>query len=72
MELGRVFVSSVFGGMRDLRQLAANAARLARLEPVLTERQVAQAGAVRDALARETQPRCRERGGGDKLSPGRL
>ena len=36
MELGRVFISSVFGGMLDRRQLAANAARLVGLEPVLT------------------------------------
>jgi hypothetical protein len=57
MELGRVFISSVFGGMRDLRQLAADAARLVGLEPVLTERQVAKAGAVRGALAREIE-RC--------------
>ena len=57
MELGRVFISSVFGGMLDLRQLAADAARLVGLEPVLTERQVAKAGAVRDALAHEIE-RC--------------
>src|SRR6185295_7292764 len=55
MELGRVFVSSVFGGMLDLRQLAADAARLVGLEPVLTERHAAQVGAVRDALARENR-----------------
>jgi hypothetical protein len=32
MDLGRVFVSSVFGGMLDLRDLAADAARLVGLE----------------------------------------
>ncbi|MEA2604949.1 MAG: hypothetical protein QOF89_5941 [Acidobacteriota bacterium] len=44
MELGRVFISSVFGGMLDRRELAANAARLVGLEPVLTEHHVARAG----------------------------
>ena len=53
MRLGRVFVSSVFGGMLDLRQAAAEAAALLGLEPVLTERHVAQPEAVRTALARE-------------------
>ena len=53
MRLGRVFVSSVFGGMLDLRQRAAEAARLLGLEPVLTEEHVAQPGTVRAALARE-------------------
>lgn len=57
MELGRVFISSVFGGMLDRRQLAADAARLVGLEPVLTERQTAQKGNVRDALTREIE-RC--------------
>ena len=44
MELGRVFISSVFGGMLGLRDLAADAARLVGLDPVLTEDHVAQAG----------------------------
>jgi tetratricopeptide (TPR) repeat protein len=57
MELGRVFVSSVFGGMLDLRKLAADAARLVGLEPVLTELHAAQKGSVRDALVREIE-RC--------------
>jgi hypothetical protein len=46
MDLGRVFISSVFGGLLDRRALAADAARLVGLEPVLTERHVAQAAAV--------------------------
>src|ERR1700719_1718788 len=53
MTLGRVFISSVFGGLLDLRVAAAVAARLAGLEPVLTETQIAQPTTVRDALARE-------------------
>ena len=53
MRLGRVFVSSVFGGMLDLRKVAADAAALLGLAPVLTEEHVAQPGTVRDALARE-------------------
>ncbi|HBL31760.1 MAG TPA: hypothetical protein DD490_33470, partial [Acidobacteria bacterium] len=53
MQLGRVFISSVFGGMLDLREVAAEAARLVGLEPVLTEHHVAQPGAVRDRLTRE-------------------
>jgi Domain of unknown function (DUF4062) len=52
MQLDRVFISSVFGGMLDLRDTAARAARLVGLEPVLTE-QVAQPGSVREALGRE-------------------
>jgi hypothetical protein len=64
MELGRVFISSVFGGMLDLRRKAAESARLIGLEPVLTERHIAQAGAVKDALApcrshRDAGPRRR-------------
>jgi tetratricopeptide (TPR) repeat protein len=55
MDLGRVFISSVFGGMLDLRQLAADAARLVGLEPILTELHAAQAGNVRDALSREIE-----------------
>lgn len=53
MQLGRVFISSVFGGMLDLREVAAEAAELVGLEPVLTERLVAQPGAVRAALEHE-------------------
>ncbi|MFY9821652.1 MAG: CHAT domain-containing protein [Thermoanaerobaculia bacterium] len=53
MDLGRVFISSVFGGMLDLRDLAAEAARLVGLEPVLTEDHVAQAGTVRERLEKE-------------------
>jgi hypothetical protein len=53
MRLGRVFISSVFGGLVDLRAQAAAAARLAGLEPVLTEYQIAQPGPVREALSRE-------------------
>lgn len=55
MELGRVFLSSVFGGMLDLRGLAAEAARLVGLEPVLTEKLVAQAGSVRALLEKEIE-----------------
>jgi tetratricopeptide (TPR) repeat protein len=53
MHLGRVFISSAFGGLLHLRAAAADAARLAGLEPVLTELQVAQPRSVREALARE-------------------
>jgi|GEM_PF-2819335 len=53
MDLGRVFISSVFGGMLDLRDLAADAARLVGLEPVLTEYHVAQTGTVQERLAKE-------------------
>ncbi len=53
MRLGRVFVSSVFGGMLDLRRSAADAVALLGLDPVLTEEHVAQPDTVRDALARE-------------------
>jgi hypothetical protein len=55
MALGRVFISSVFGGMLDLRQTAADAVRLAGLDFVLTEDLVAQPGTVRDALRREIE-----------------
>src|SRR6201992_3448549 len=55
MRLGRVFISSVFGGLLDLRQVAAEAARLAGLEAVLTEHHIAQGGPVRDALVREIE-----------------
>jgi len=55
MTLGRVFVSSVFGGMLDLRQTAAAAVRLAGLDPVLTENLVAQPGTVQAALRREIE-----------------
>jgi hypothetical protein len=53
MELGRVFISSVFGGILGLRDLAGDAARLVGLEPVLTEDHVAQAGTVRERLEKE-------------------
>jgi tetratricopeptide (TPR) repeat protein len=53
MQLGRVFISSVFGGLLELRATAAAAARLAGLDPVLTELHVAQPQSVREALARE-------------------
>jgi tetratricopeptide (TPR) repeat protein len=53
MELGRVFLSSVFGGMLALRDLAAEAARLVGLDPVLTEKLVAQDGSVRALLEKE-------------------
>jgi hypothetical protein len=52
MPLGRVFISSVFGGLFDLRAASAAAARLAGLDVVL-ETQIAQPIAVRDALTRE-------------------
>ncbi|HSG38355.1 MAG TPA: CHAT domain-containing protein, partial [Thermoanaerobaculia bacterium] len=52
-ELGRVFISSVFGGMLDLRKKAAEAARLIGLKPFLAERLVGQGAAIRDILARE-------------------
>ena len=55
MALGRVFVSSVFGGMLDLRQAAAGAVRLAGLEPVLTEQHVAPPDTVRDLLEKEIE-----------------
>jgi uncharacterized protein DUF4062/CHAT domain-containing protein/AAA domain-containing protein len=57
MELGRVFISSVFRGMLDLRKLAADAARLVGLEPVNTEDHTAQTGTVQEALTREIE-RC--------------
>jgi hypothetical protein len=41
MQLRRVFISSVFGGFLDLRAVAASAAHLAGLYPVLTEQRVA-------------------------------
>ena len=50
MELGRVFLSSAFRGMGDLRQAAAQAARLLGLIPVLTEDLVALSDSVRDRL----------------------
>jgi tetratricopeptide (TPR) repeat protein len=53
MELGRVFISSAFKDMFDLRDAAAEAVRLAGLEPVSTEHHVAQHGPVRDALERD-------------------
>ncbi len=53
MLFGRLFISSVFGGLLDLRAAAAAAAKLAGFEPVLTETHVAQPLAVRDALTRE-------------------
>src|SRR6185436_10645571 len=53
MQLGRVFISSVFGGMMHLRKTAAEAARLVGLEPVLAELHIAQTGSISDALARE-------------------
>jgi hypothetical protein len=53
MQLGRVFISSVFGGMLDLRKTAAQAARLVGLDPVLTEHHIAQPGSVRESLERE-------------------
>jgi tetratricopeptide (TPR) repeat protein len=53
MRLGRVFISSVFGGMLDVRRSAAEAAALLGLETVLTEEHVAQPGTVRAALDRE-------------------
>ncbi|HEX6904040.1 MAG TPA: tetratricopeptide repeat protein [Thermoanaerobaculia bacterium] len=53
MELGRVFISSVFGGMLDLRRKAAESARLIGLEPVETAHHVAQASAVEGTLGRE-------------------
>ena len=52
MELGRVFISSVFGGMLDLRKKATEATKLIELEPVLAEDHIAQPGAVKDALTR--------------------
>jgi tetratricopeptide (TPR) repeat protein len=55
MILGRVFVSSVFGGMLDLRQVAGEAARLAGLSPVLTETLVAQPKAVQERLRTEIE-----------------
>jgi tetratricopeptide (TPR) repeat protein len=54
-QLGKVFISSVFGGMLDLRALAARSAELLGFSAVLTERQIAQAGAVADALTREIE-----------------
>jgi hypothetical protein len=53
MQLGRVFISSVFGGMMPLRKTAAEAARLVGLVPVGAEDHIAQTGNVRDTLARE-------------------
>ena len=51
MDLERVFIASVFGALLDRRKLAADAARLVGLEPMLTERRVAQAGSVRERLS---------------------
>ncbi|MES1245196.1 MAG: CHAT domain-containing protein [Acidobacteriota bacterium] len=53
MQLGRVFISSAFRDMLGLRQAAADAVRLAGLEPVPAEHHLAQPGPVRDALERE-------------------
>src|SRR5262245_10186033 len=53
MQLGRVFISSVVGGMMHLRKTAAEAARLVGLVPVEAELHIAQTGPVRDTLARE-------------------
>lgn len=53
MQLGRVFISSVFGGMLDLRQSAAEAARLVGIEPVLAEHLVGQRNPTRDVLVNE-------------------
>ncbi|HEX3128297.1 MAG TPA: DUF4062 domain-containing protein, partial [Thermoanaerobaculia bacterium] len=53
MQLGRVFISSAFRDMLDLREAAAEAVRLVGLEPVPAEHHLAQSGSVRDALERE-------------------
>lgn len=55
MALGRVFISSVFRDMLELRKLAAEAARLLGFEPVNTEDHAAQAHNVQDALKREIE-----------------
>ncbi len=57
MELGRVFISSVFRGMLGLRQLAADATRLVGLEPVNAEFLTGQSNPVGDILTREIE-RC--------------
>lgn len=46
-----MFIASAFGGLLDRPELAADAARLAGLEPVLTTLRVVQAGSVRERLA---------------------
>src|SRR5690348_10080124 len=53
MQLGRVFISSAFRDMMDLREAAVEAVKLAGLEPVPAEHHLVQSGPVRDALARE-------------------
>lgn len=55
MELGRVFISSVFRGMLPLRQLAADATRLVGLEPVNAEFLTGQPNPIGDILARELE-----------------
>ena len=55
MQLGRVFISSAFGGMLDLRRCAAEAAELVGLDYVLAEDLVAQRDSVRDSLVREIE-----------------
>jgi hypothetical protein len=44
MDLGRVFISFVSGDLLDRRKLAADAAKLVGLEPLLTARPLTQAG----------------------------
>lgn len=48
--LGRVFISSVFGGMMDLRELAGEMTRHIGLEPVLAEQIPANPESVRSKL----------------------
>jgi hypothetical protein len=52
-QLGRVFISSAFRDMMDLRDAAAEALKLAGMESVPAEDHVAQTGPVRDTLACE-------------------
>jgi tetratricopeptide (TPR) repeat protein len=50
--LGSVFVSSVFGGMKTLRERVERAARTLGLEPVMSEQLVAQSADVATVLRR--------------------
>ncbi len=51
--LGRLFISSVFGGMADLRQRVEDSARLLGFTPVLAEDLIAQSDDVAFVLERE-------------------
>lgn len=52
-QLGRVFISSVFRGLKELREMAAEAIGQLGFEAVLTERLLASDTSVADSLERE-------------------